>query len=77
MKLDASPNARRRMTDKDRLLVRMTKPEDYECAVMYLDGWSIRIRTPRPTHLVSQSDKFRSFAGGFAAAVKRMSEVPA
>ena len=74
MKLDASPFARKRMTDKDRLLVRMAQPEDHTCEVMYLDGWSVRIHTPRPRHLVGQSDKFYTFGGGFAAAVKAMTE---
>lgn len=74
MKLDASPFARKRMTDKDRLLVRLTVPEDYTCEVMYLDGWSVRIHTPRPRHLVGQAERFYTFAGGFAAAVKQLAE---
>lgn len=74
MKLDASPFARKRMTDKDRLLVRMAQPEDYTAEVMYLDGWSVRIHTPRPRHLVGQSEHFYTFGGGFAAAMKQFAE---
>lgn len=72
MKLDPTPWARKRMTDADRLLVRMATPEDHTASVSWTNGWHVKILTARPTRNVGQSDNYFTFGGGFAAAMKDM-----